>query len=139
MIDQISGKVKCHVPLRLNFLEIRRKIHLKLISAVSCITVFTACKRSFRRLCFYTCVSVHRGVPGQVPPVRYPPSGPLHAGRYGKQSGGMNPPRMHSCCGKYFSFVTRLVHCLYFSNSSQYYSEFSSIGDDASLTLPAVQ
>ena len=99
MIDQISGKVKCHVPLRLNFLQIRRKIHLKLISAVSCITVFTARKRSFRRLCFYTCVYVHRGeyqagTPWQVhpspPPGRYPLSGtPPWAG---------TPPFRSSAC-----------------------------------------
>ena len=31
--------------------------------------IFTARKRSLRRLCFYTCLSVHRGgVPGQVSP-----------------------------------------------------------------------
>ena len=52
------------------------------------ILIITAHKRSLRRLCFYRCVSVHRGgVPGQVPPrtrctpgqvipgTRYTPSG----------------------------------------------------------------
>ena len=36
---------------------------------------FTARKRSLRRLCFYTCLCVHKGgaVPGQVPPGRYTP------------------------------------------------------------------
>ena len=56
-------------------------------------------KRSLRRLCFYTCLSVHRGVPGQVPPlgqVPPPPAGtpprggtsPL--GRYNPRAG--TPP-----------------------------------------------
>ena len=38
--------------------------------------IFTARKRSLQRLCFYTCLSVHRGegVPGQIPsPGRYTP------------------------------------------------------------------
>ena len=41
--------------------------------------VFTARKRSLRRLCFYTCLSFcpQGGVPGQVPPWdQVPPSGP---------------------------------------------------------------
>ena len=66
--------------------------------------VITARKRSLRRLCFYTCLSVHRGEyldrynPGQVHPLgpgtprsRRPlpeqtPSGAVHVGRYGQQA-----------------------------------------------------
>ena len=55
--------------------------------------------------------SVHRGG-GFLG--RYPPSGTVHAGRYGQQAGGTHPTGMHSClkdilsCGNYrillFSF-----------------------------------
>ena len=41
----------------------------------------TTCKRSLRRLCFYTCLSVILftwGVPGQVPPGRYTPPDQVH-------------------------------------------------------------
>ena len=41
----------------------------------SCL-VITACKRSLQRLCFYTCLSIHRAgtpPPGQVPPTRAGP------------------------------------------------------------------
>ena len=51
------------------------------------INIFTARKRNLRRLCFYTCLSVHRGeVPGQVPPGRYTP-----LGRYSPPSGQVHP------------------------------------------------
>ena len=67
----------------------------------------TARKRSWRRLCFYMCLSVHGGVPGQVPPWagtppgRYtPPAGtppPQCMLGYGQQAGGRHPTEMHSC------------------------------------------
>ena len=72
----------------------------------SSIGLITARKRSLRRLCFHRCLSVHRGVPGQVPPSRYtsrqvpPPPGQVHPpGRYtpGQQAGGTHPNGMHSC------------------------------------------
>ena len=34
--------------------------------------IITARKRSLRRLCFHRCLSVHRGVPAQVPPSQVP-------------------------------------------------------------------
>ena len=56
------------------------KIIWKLYCTISNIYIVTARKRSLRRLCFYTCLSVHwGGVPGQVhsragtPPGRYTP------------------------------------------------------------------
>ena len=87
--------------------------------------MITARKRSLRRLCFYTCHSVHRGVSAPVhagihtPPRdqrQTPPSSrhhPLeqtparednppapeavHAGRYGQQAGGTHPTGMNTC------------------------------------------
>ena len=54
--------------------------------------IFTT-RKSLRRLCFYTCVSVHgEGVPGQVPPGRYTPPrvGTFLSGRYTPREG--TPP-----------------------------------------------
>ena len=74
-------------------------------------------KRSLRRLCFYTCLSVHRGEHlGRYPPGRYTPSRkvgtPTWAGTpprqvqpplgYGQQAGGTYPTGMHSCHDLYF-------------------------------------
>ena len=46
--------------------------------------------------------SVHGGYLGRcTPPGRYtPPSGAVHAGRYGQQAGGRHPTGMHSCLVK---------------------------------------
>ena len=62
--------------------------------------VITACKRSLRRLCFYTCLSVilfigggaglHGG--GWADP---PPSDTMG---YGQRVSGTHPTGMHSCC-----------------------------------------
>ena len=67
--------------------------------------IFTARKRSLRRLCFYTCLSVHRGEylgrypPRQVTPLRAstPPPGQVRPlGRYtpwaGTPPGQVQPP-----------------------------------------------
>ena len=72
-------------------------------------SIFTARKRGLRRLCFYTCLSVHGGgvCPSacwDIPPTptpgtrgRHPPPGAVHAGRYGQQAGGTHPTGMHTC------------------------------------------
>ena len=81
--------------------------------------LITTRKRSLRRLCFYTCLSVilftgggylGRSTPGPgtppwpgTPPGRYTPGQvhpprAVHAGRYGQQAGGTHPTEMHSCC-----------------------------------------
>ena len=76
--------------------------------------IFTARKRSLRRLCFHRCLSVHgegclphcmlgytppdqRQKPpqDQTPPEQTPPT--VHAGRYGQQAGGTHPTGMHTC------------------------------------------
>ena len=70
----------------------------------------TARKRSLRRLCLYTCLSVilfiggvpasvHAGIhpPEQTPPRQAPPPCAMHAGRYGQQAGGTHPTGMHTC------------------------------------------
>ena len=75
-------------------------------SIMDCLSIFTARKRSLRRLCFYTCVSVHRGdglVPGDgcgawsrggVPgPGRVCGDAPVTA----TAAGGTHPTGMHSC------------------------------------------
>ena len=78
--------------------------------------IFTARKRSLRRLCFYICLSVilstgsgsasvHAGIAdplGAHPPRSTPPQSrhfpcTEHAGRYGQQAGGMHPTGMHTC------------------------------------------
>ena len=68
------------------------------------LAIFTARKRSLRRLCFYTCLpfcswggsaSVHAGIP--YPPGADTPPCAVHAGRYGQQAGGMHPTGMQSC------------------------------------------
>ena len=57
-------------------------------------------KRSLRRLCFYRCVSVHRGDgepprDGDPPGWRTPPGWRLPS--LGQCAGGTHPTRMHSC------------------------------------------
>ena len=73
-------------------------------------TFITAHKRSLRRLCFYTCLSVilftrvclPQCMLGCTPQSRRPPgadtpSPTVHAGRYGQQAGGTHPTGMHTC------------------------------------------
>ena len=85
-------------------------------------TIITARKRSLRRFCFYTCLSVilfaggclpqcilgytspEADTPGkqtpwkQTPPgIRHPPTPTVHAVRYGHQAGGTHPTGMHTC------------------------------------------
>ena len=90
------------------------------------IGVFTARKRSLRKLCFYTCLPFcsqegclsqcmlgytplgadtpwSRHYPGADTPQSRHPRGPdippcaVHAGRYGQQAGGTHPTGMHTC------------------------------------------
>ena len=74
--------------------------------------IFTARKRSLRRLCFYTCLSVilfTGGVPGQVHPpgqVHHPQAGrPPQAGtplgRYTPMAGVPPPGQVHPPLGRY--------------------------------------
>ena len=57
--------------------------------------LFTACKRSWRRLCFPRCLSVHRvGVSASGPGWVAPSQCMLG---YGQQAGGTHPTGMHSC------------------------------------------
>ena len=93
------------------------------LTAFFCSTgIVTARKRSFRRLCFHWCLSVHGGSAHTLPrastprastPLGRPPQGweppgrhPLPLGRhppaqcmlgYGQQAGGTHPTGMHSC------------------------------------------
>ena len=81
--------------------KFNKNLESKLITSL-----ITARKRSLRRLCFYICLSVilftGGGYLGRcTPPGRYtPPSGAVHAGRYGQQAGGRHPTGMHSCLVK---------------------------------------
>ena len=65
-------------------------------------TFVTTGKGSLRRLCFHKCLSVYRGVPGQVPPGRYtpwagtPPWEGTPPDRYTPWPG--TPPPCHSAC-----------------------------------------
>ena len=64
--------------------------------------LITARKQSLRRLCFYTCLSVHTGgtwagTPPSHGGTRYTPPGAMHAGRYGQQADGTHPTGLHSC------------------------------------------
>ena len=67
--------------------------------------IFTARKRSLRRLCFHRCLSVHRGVSAPLhagihsPLGRHPPLAQWMLG-YGQQVGGTHPTGMHSCNSK---------------------------------------
>ena len=66
--------------------------------------VFTGRKRSLRRLCFYTCLSVHGRVSGQVhPPGKYTPlSGQIHPpGQVHPTSWAGTPPRQVHPPGRY--------------------------------------
>ena len=97
--------------------------------------ISTARKRSLRRLCFHGCLSVHRGVPGQVPlagtpsrqvhppvqvsPARYTPS------RYTPWAGTprqVHPQQVHPL-GKYPPPAT--VHAETRSRSGRYASHFN--------------
>ena len=86
-----------------------------LLSLTNSHQLITARKRSLPRLCFYRCLSVHRGVylprytplgrytPRQVhrpkagtPPGRYTPQQQCMLA-YGQQAGDTHPTAMHSC------------------------------------------
>ena len=72
--------------------------------------VITARKQSLRRLCFYTCLSVHRGeYLGRYPPGRYTPQArtPTPLGRYSLAGTplGRYPPGRYTLPGQYTSWA----------------------------------
>ena len=107
------------VRLRLMINSMAQYFRLQKVEGIA-LLIFTARKRSLRRLCFFTCLSVMLGCTPQtrgrpLPPGttgRHPtgpdavtPPGPeagttpgaVHAGRYGQQAGDSHPTGMHTC------------------------------------------
>ena len=90
MFSRISGRSP-HSRLPLY----QKKFLFQTFLSFSLSCIFTARKRSLRRLCFYTCLSVilftGGEVPGQVPPRQvHPPSRYTPSGRYNPPAG--TPP-----------------------------------------------
>ena len=78
--------------------------------------IFTARKRSFRRLCFYTCLSVHEGACGRY--TQWAGTSPIWAGKRpppmadGQQAGGTNLLECNlvkvNCCLKFHNAQLKL-------------------------------